>query len=312
MGALKGISVLVLTYNHENFIEQCLRGIADQDYPGPMEVVVFDDASTDETARRIRKFAEKAPDIPITLHVNELNLGAARNFEKALAACSMPYLAFCEGDDFWILPEKLSRQAGILDSEPDTTTMVYTNYAKTDESGAIIANSTLNEQPEYFTFKDLMLDHGPSTNAVMMRRDALRNPFPEAFRTVPNPDIFIFSAALLNGRAKYLDFSASAYRLHNGGIWSSRSATEQKLIRLSSRLTVIKSLPKRERTKFKEIEMQLSHEFAKSMRKLAETGDLLFNDYAEHLSTKNIRIIALRKKLRSWKNSAVQKGRRDQ
>jgi len=310
MGALKGISVLVLTYNHENYIEQCLHGIADQDYPGPMEVVVFDDASTDETAQRIRKFAEKAPDTPITLHVNEVNLGAARNFEEALAACSMPYLAFCEGDDFWILPEKLSRQAEVLDAEP-ATTMVYTDYAKADESGIIAAKNTLNGQPESFTFSDLMLDHGPSTNAVMMRREVLGTPFPGAFRTVPNPDIFIFSAALLNGKARYLDISASAYRLHPGGIWSSRSNIEQKLIRLSTRLAVMKSLPKRERSKFKEIEMQLSHEFSKSMRKLADSGDILFNKYADHLSNKNIRLMALRKKLRNWKNSTIQKGRRD-
>lgn len=298
-----GISVLVLTYNHEKYIERCLEGIFAQDYSGPVEVVISDDASRDATVELVRKFAEKAPEVSLKLNVNQKNIGAARNFEKALSRCTMPYVAFCEGDDFWILSKKLSLQAAVLDANPGTT-LVYTNYSKANDAGEITVEKTLENPPDQFTFEDLMLSHGPSTNAVMLRRNVLDGPFPEGFYKVPNPDVFIFSPALLSGTAHCIDVSASTYRIHEGGIWSSLNPQEQKLIRLSTRLAVLKSLPRKRRYEFREIELKLERRFTAAMQKLSEVGDDLFTAYAMHLPAAKLRLMAWRKKLRGWKRAA--------
>jgi hypothetical protein len=108
--------------------------------------------------------------------------------------------------------------------------------------GEVHSHSSLGEQVAQFGLEDLLFSNGPSTNTVMVRREALPSTFPTAFYTVPNPDVFLFAWALIHGKCAYIDKVCSAYRLHEDGVWSSRSALEQKLIRLSTRLQVLKSL----------------------------------------------------------------------
>ena len=57
------VSVYCMTYNHENYIRDCLDGFLMQKTTFPFEVIVHDDASTDRTQEIIREYAEKYPDI---------------------------------------------------------------------------------------------------------------------------------------------------------------------------------------------------------------------------------------------------------
>lgn len=234
-----GISVLVLSYQHSTFIEKCIKGIQMQDFEGPLEIVVADDASNDGTSEKIRTLA--AADKRIKALLNEQNIGVARNFAHALAHCTQQLIAFCEGDDYWTDPQKLSLQYKALTSHPDLG-MSYTNYAKVDTTGRVIQEAMLKKQPVPFTLHDLLHGHGPSTNTILMRRNAFPAKLPPAFFTVPNPDVFYMAFALCQGPGQYLPRICSAYRQHEGGIWSSLDAKKQKLIRLSTRLEVLKYL----------------------------------------------------------------------
>lgn len=231
-----GISVLVLTYQHSAFIEKCIKGIQMQDFEGPLEIVVADDASNDGTTEKIRALA--AGDKRIKALLNEKNIGVAHNFAHALANCTQQLIAFCEGDDFWTDSKKLSLQYEALTSQPDIG-MSYTNYAKVDAAGKVIQQAVLKEQPALFTLHDLLHGHGPSTNTILMRRSAFPAKLPPAFFTVANPDVFYMAFALCQGPGQYLAQVCSAYRKHEGGIWSSLKAIQQKLIRLSTQLKVL-------------------------------------------------------------------------
>lgn len=303
----EGISVQVLTYNHERYIGQCLESIAAQNYGGPLEIIVFDDASTDATADRVREAAERDP--RIKLIVREKNLGAARNFASALDACRGPYLAFCEGDDFWNHPEKLSMQADVLDRSPEVS-LVYTDYAKADTAGRILPGKMPGPQPDAFRLADLLTDHGPSTNTVMVRRSALERPFPEVFFEVPNPDVFIFAAALAEGTGKHLPVVTGTHRLHDGGIWSSRSAAEQKLMRLGTRLALLSTLPAERRKSLRDTESALKSEFEAAMYAAAAADTGLFQKYAGRLTKGALRKILwnrrlgeLKQRIRQGKNT---------
>ncbi len=286
-----GISVLILTYQHERYIEACLRGIAMQRYPGKVEVLIADDASTDNTQQLVKdfiaKYGDRVPGMHFTLLPQKKNLGAAVNFIQAVRQCSQPYLAFCEGDDRWTFPEKLRLQAEVLDANPELS-ISFTDYSREDEHGQPIAACTLNTRNELYQIADLFTKQGPATNAVMMRRSALPTAIPEAFYEVPNPDIFIFAWALVHGHGHYTPQVCSAYRVHGKGIWSSKPQQEQELIRLSTRIKVLDHIRMVIGTEMastlSSLEPALRTAFEKAMWQLAVHGNPLYHKYKNHLS----------------------------
>lgn len=103
------ISVLVITYNHENFIKDCLESILCQKVDATIEILIGDDASTDNTPQILLNYYKKYPNI-IKLILRRKNIGAAANIVDLLKKAKGDYIAFCEGDDFWISTDKLSMQ----------------------------------------------------------------------------------------------------------------------------------------------------------------------------------------------------------
>jgi len=285
---LRGISVLVITYNHEKFIDECLAGIVMQKGIDLMEIVVADDCSTDGTRALLQAWQAKDPRIKLIL--NEKNLGVARNFVKGWRACQHKYVAFCEGDDFWIDPDKLRKQ--LFEFAIDSTvSLVYTNYHKMDENRELLQKSVLIDQPIKFKLEDLIMSHGPRTNTVMLKRSVIPENLPASFFSVLNPDDFIFAYALTQGYGKFCDFAGSVYRLHGGGIWSSLEKTEQKMIRYTTRLALLRSLkPDQWRSHMDEI-MRLFHA---EMSRAFVTDRALYAKYSGKLSAYHKNLIRLR------------------
>lgn len=90
------ISVAMCTYNGAEFLRAQLESIAGQTRP-PDEIVICDDGSTDETESVIRSFTGA----PLFLHTNEKNLGAVKNFERAIGLCTGDVIALSDQDDVW-------------------------------------------------------------------------------------------------------------------------------------------------------------------------------------------------------------------
>jgi len=98
------VSVCLATFNGAAYLAEQLDSLARQTAP-PDELVVSDDASTDDTMAVLERFAARAP-FPVRLHANALNIGYADNFLRAAAMCRGDYIAFCDQDDVW-RPTKL-------------------------------------------------------------------------------------------------------------------------------------------------------------------------------------------------------------
>jgi len=109
------ISVALCTYNGAAHVGEQLAGIAAQTRP-PDELVVCDDVSGDATAEIVRAFAADAP-FPVRLTVNDANLGATKNFEKAVGLAAGDAIALSDQDDVW-LPAKLERIETVLNESP--------------------------------------------------------------------------------------------------------------------------------------------------------------------------------------------------
>jgi glycosyltransferase involved in cell wall biosynthesis len=99
------------------FIDAQLESIAAQSRP-PDELIVCDDASRDDTALRVERFAAAAP-FEVRLLRNPARLGITGNFERAIAACRGDLVFLADQDDVW-LPEKVATLAGVLEQHPET------------------------------------------------------------------------------------------------------------------------------------------------------------------------------------------------
>lgn len=111
------VSVICATYNHERYIEDALRGFVSQVTSFRFCVFVGDDASSDETASIVRKYADAYPDIIIPV-IRKKNIGAGRNWEDLISRTNSKYIAFCDGDDYWTDPLKLQKQFDYMEEHP--------------------------------------------------------------------------------------------------------------------------------------------------------------------------------------------------
>lgn len=111
------ISVIVLTYNQEQYITQALDGILTQKIDVSFEIVIGNDASTDHTEDICKRYLAEYPD-RIRLISNVTNKGLVRNFIDVLKECRGDYIALCDGDDYWIDNHKLLKQWIYMQDHP--------------------------------------------------------------------------------------------------------------------------------------------------------------------------------------------------
>lgn len=112
------VSICCISYNHEKFISQCLDGFIIQKVDFPFEIVISDDCSTDNTKKIIDSYLLKYPTMFKDVSPSK-NLGSMKNFFHTLSKCTGKYIAYCEGDDYWIDENKLQMQVDFLENNPE-------------------------------------------------------------------------------------------------------------------------------------------------------------------------------------------------
>src|SRR6478736_8585051 len=111
-------STLIVTYNQEKYIEQAVRSALMQETNFPHEIVIGEDCSTDGTREIVARLAAENPG-RIRAILRPRNLGMHENHRATHAACDGKYVAMLEGDDYWVDPLKLQKQANFLDAHPE-------------------------------------------------------------------------------------------------------------------------------------------------------------------------------------------------
>jgi len=125
LGDIPLVSVIVLTYQHEDYIARCIEGIIMQETDFPFELLIGTDCSTDRTDEIVRQYHAKYPEI-IRPVFRENNLGSRANAEDIHARMRGKYMSTCDGDDEWTDRLKLQKQVAVLEKNPDTV-LVFTD-----------------------------------------------------------------------------------------------------------------------------------------------------------------------------------------
>lgn len=117
------LMVIVCTYNHECYIEDCLKGIVMQKTTFPFVAVVLDDCSTDGTKEIIQQYESLYPEIIKGIYFTENQYSQGKNTMSLLKThiYKFKYVALCEGDDYWTDPLKLQKQVLFMDKHPECT-----------------------------------------------------------------------------------------------------------------------------------------------------------------------------------------------
>lgn len=112
------VSVHMITYNHEPYIRQAIEGVMMQKTDFEFELVIGEDCSQDKTREICFEYQKKYPDKIRVLwwHKNVSKLGG--NGRRVSAHCRGEFIAFCEGDDYWIDPLKLQKQVDVMRRHP--------------------------------------------------------------------------------------------------------------------------------------------------------------------------------------------------
>ena len=111
------VSVIMLAYNHAQYVSEAIESVLSQNRDFSIEVLIGDDASTDGTAEIVREYASRHPDLIIPV-LREQNIGATENLYDLIQRAEGAYLAYLECDDYWSDPQKLSRQVEFLENHP--------------------------------------------------------------------------------------------------------------------------------------------------------------------------------------------------
>lgn len=113
-------TVLLITYNHIEYIKRAIESVLCQKTKYNYIIHIFDDGSTDGTSDIIREYAAKYPD-KIIPFISQKNQGAQTNIWNAYKSVKTKYCAILECDDFWCDENKLEMQINALEEHPECT-----------------------------------------------------------------------------------------------------------------------------------------------------------------------------------------------
>jgi glycosyltransferase involved in cell wall biosynthesis len=206
------VSVLLVTYNHADFIRDCLDSVLQQEY-NELEIVVADDCSSDATPEIIKEYAKSYPG-KIKPILADRNRGITINSNRALSACTGEFIATLNGDDLFY-PEKLRRQVELMVANPECNVSFHPVRVFDNESGKTIciaeqgmSNSSLH---------DLITRNFLPYSSVILRKSACpERGFDERLPVVSDWLFFIKSAR--DGPILCLEGIYGAYRRHSRNV----------------------------------------------------------------------------------------------
>lgn len=129
------VSVVMITYNHADYLAEAIEGVVNQRCEFSFELIIGEDASTDETRAIALDYQRRYPHIVRVLY-SASNVGMNINGQRTFDAARGEFVAFCEGDDYWCSSDKLARQVELIMDNPDVG-VVHTDWVRSrrDELG---------------------------------------------------------------------------------------------------------------------------------------------------------------------------------
>ena len=212
------LSVCLITYNQENYIQKAIKSIFDQEVGFPIEVIISNDCSSDNTHQKIEEILKDATNGLVVRYYNHKdNLGMMRNFSFAINECKGKYIAYFEGDDYWDYPKKLQTQVDFLEQNPDFAICCHNvRFLENEKFINEIYLDKINIKDK-FTLEDLAKHNIVPTLTAVFRNTS--DKLPSWILESPIGDLPMFMMVAKHGKIKYINEKWAVYR-SNIGEWS--------------------------------------------------------------------------------------------
>lgn len=226
------VSVIIPTYNNEQYITQALESAIHQSCQYPYEIIIGDDASTDGTGEICRCFAAH-PKVRLISH--RQNLGLIGNYRSLFSASNGKYIAILEGDDYWDR-SKLAEQISFLETHPDYG-LLHSNGHMLFDNGKTALIHRKSIIPGELTYRDLFARNRITSVTACFRKDLLQHVdlacFESlGFKTIDYPLWLEFAQ---HTRFAYMNRPLATYRITAGSISNSSSIEQRKQFEESNR-----------------------------------------------------------------------------
>ena len=239
------VSVIMITYAHENFIRKAVEGVLDQEGDVDFELIIANDSSPDKTHLIIVDMIQNHEEgNKIKYFHHKKNLGMMPNLIFALKQAKGKFVAMCEGDDIWIDSLKLRKQINFMEENQEytlcgtRTKRVGSEGNISENYGKIIGDVTLDQ---------ILRQNQFGTCTVVIRAEALESPpFPNFFDYF-TADWPLWCSLLAKGRGCNLDFVSAHYNVHEGGATSGRSRAKTLQNKLEDRILMIDNFPEKKK-----------------------------------------------------------------
>ena len=212
------LSILIISYNQENYISKAIEGVLLQNLPFDYEVVLSDDGSKDKTVN-ITKDLLKNNNLKVL--ENNDNVGISKNYKRGFAACAGEYIAVLEGDDYWVDPNRIIKHINFLDNHQECVLSMnrLIKFNQAIEEFQLLPWKYKDDY-QFFTSKEIAIENRlGNLSACVFRNSSLKNLNPEIYNL--NIADWMLSLALSKfGFIAVLKEATSVYRVHNNGEWS--------------------------------------------------------------------------------------------
>lgn len=226
------ISVLLVTYNHEVYIRQALDSLFRQRINGSVEVVIADDASSDETVAIIRSYEGMDARFQFRYLERVENLGITKNYKRGFSACTGEYVAVLEGDDYWISPYKLQLQREFLDEHWECDLCSVNYFVFEEHLAKFTARTAVGGGHRLVSARDLITDNLVGNfSTCMYRKSALVN-LPPALFEIKSYDWIVNICVARRSLIGFLEEPMSVYRLHSAGTWTQTAHIDKLKVQL--------------------------------------------------------------------------------
>ena len=212
------VSIVSFAYNHEKYIRQALNGFVTQITDFEFEIIVHDDASTDNTQSIIKEYEKEFPNLlkPIYQKENQKSKGGGIVTKTAFGAVKGKYIALCEGDDYWIDPFKLQKQVDFLEANPDFPLCFHDALVLWEDKHQPPKFFCDKNQKEISTVEDVIARWFIPTASMVFVAEYIKE-LPLWFTKVHSGDWSLQLILATRGKIKYVDKVMSVYRKNMGG-----------------------------------------------------------------------------------------------
>ena len=156
------VSVVIPAYNSEQYITETVDSVLLQSYR-PIEIIVIDDGSTDNTQEKLKPYLHKIK------YIKKENGGASSARNKGIINSHGDYIAFLDADDLW-RKEKIEKQMALFEDDPNVG-LVYCDSSTFDENGTIhLSLKEIVETPTGNVMMDMIVHNFLNNSSVVVRK----------------------------------------------------------------------------------------------------------------------------------------------